>query len=391
MLDFGLARALATEASASTAELSQSPTLTHRMTQAGMILGTAAYMSPEQARGREADRRADVWAFGAVVYEMLAGRRAFAGETISDTLASVMRDEPEWTALPPGLSPRWRRLLERCLAKDPRRRLQAIGEARIALEDLAANPEDSAQVVGAASGPTLARRAALIPWLLAAAAVVALAFTLWRKPPTSPTATEQSIVPAGGQRVAEDIGYLPLAIAPDGRTIAYTVRVGGVLKLRLRRLDTREHRIPARTGRGIALARRQWIGFFDLQDGSLGSWRHAGRTGGRARGPARHGSMMARSYSRASHGPLYRIPESGGAPIAITALDTANPADAPVPVRPGRRTQVSVHHADGGQPRQVRDAGIGAVNVRSGERRHLYKERGVLSGPGRIPRPGPGR
>src|SRR5262245_25745341 len=112
VLDFGLARALDDDADAtrSGSDLSRSPTLTQRMTRAGMILGTAAYMSPEQARGRQVDRRADVWAFGAVVYEMLTARRAFAGETISDTLAAVMRDEPDWSALPEELSPRWQDL-----------------------------------------------------------------------------------------------------------------------------------------------------------------------------------------------------------------------------------------------------------------------------------------
>ncbi len=380
VLDFGLARALATDASGSTAELSQSPTLTQRMTHEGVILGTAAYMSPEQARGREADRRADVWAFGAVVYEMLTGRHAFVGDTISDTLASVMRDEPDWSALPSGLSPRWRRLLVRCLAKDPRRRLQAIGEARIALEDLAANPGDTLPEAGAATGPAPARRAALIPWLLAAAAVVALAVSLWRKPPPAPSATELSIVPAGGQRVAEDISYHPMAIAPDGRAIAYTVRIGGVLKLRLRRLDAREDiEIPGADGaRNMFFSRDgQWIGFFDtrkmckvsvrggtpveladaLQD-RLGTWLDDGTI----------------VYSRETTEPLYRIPESGGTPVAITALDTTRRERThrfPCALDGGPWVVFTVQTVD--SPGGYDDAGIDAVNVRTGERRHLYK------------------
>jgi serine/threonine-protein kinase len=379
VLDFGLARALATETSGSIAELSQSPTLTNPMTQAGVILGTAAYMSPEQARGREADRRADVWAFGAVLYEMLAGRRAFAGETSSEMLAAVMRDEPDWAALPPGLSPRWRRLLERCLAKDPRRRLQAIGEARIALEDLAATPEDSAPMVGA-GGPAPARRAVLAPWFLAAAAVIALAYTLWRKPPTTSTATELSIVPAGGHRVAEDIGYHPMAIAPDGRAIAYTVRVAGVLKLRLRRLDAREDiEIPGADGaRNLFFSRDgQWLGFFDtrkmykvsvrggtpveladaLQD-RLGTWLDDGTI----------------VFSRDVTEPLYRIPESGGAPVAITTLDTTKRERThrlPCALAGGPWVVFTVQTVD--SPGGYDDAGIDAVNVRTGERRHLYK------------------
>ena len=134
VLDFGLARALDTSAGITPAELMNSPTLTQRMTTAGVVLGTAAYMAPEQARGRETDRRADIWAFGAVLFEMLTGRRAFAGETVSDTLASVMRDEPDWSLLPGSLAPFWRPLLARCLTKDVRTRLQAR-LARIALSE----------------------------------------------------------------------------------------------------------------------------------------------------------------------------------------------------------------------------------------------------------------
>ena len=383
VLDFGLARALATETSDSTAELSQSPTLTHRMTQAGVILGTAAYMSPEQARGRETDRRADVWAFGAVIYEMLTGRRAFGGETISEMLAAVMRDEPDWSALPSRLSPRWRRLLERCLAKDPRRRLQAIGEARILLEDLSASPADAPPEAGASTGSPPARRAASVPWLVAAAAAmvaVALAVTLWHGSPSGPAATELSIVPAGGQRVAEDIGYLPIAIAPDGLAIAYTVRLGGVLKLRLRRLDTREDiEIPGADGaRNLFFSRDgQWIGFFDshkmckvsvrggvpveladaIQD-RLGTWLDDGTI----------------VFSSNATDPLCRIPESGGAQVAITKLDTTT----------HERTHRYPSALDGGpwvvftaqtvtSPGGYDDASIDAVSVKTGERRHLYQ------------------
>jgi serine/threonine-protein kinase len=379
VLDFGLARALATEASGATADVSQSPTLTQRMTHAGVILGTAAYMSPEQARGREADRRADVWAFGVILYEMLTARRAFGGETISEMLAAVMRDEPDWSALPAGLSPRWRRLIERCLVKDPRRRLQAIGEARIALEDLAANPEDAAPTAATGIGPPPTRRGALVPWIVAAAAVVALAVTLWRKPPP-PSATELSIVPAGGQNVGEDLSYHPMAIAPDGRSIAYTVRVGGVLKLRLRRLDTRDDiEIPDTDGaRNMFFSRdAEWIGFFDsrkmykvsvrggtpveladaLQD-RLGTWLDDGTI----------------VYSRETTEPLFRIPETGGTPIAITVLDTTKRERThrfPCALDGGPWVVFTVQTVD--RPGGYDDAGIDAVNVRTRERRHLYK------------------
>ena len=135
VLDYGLAKALEGEVTSGTdSELSQSPTLTRQGTQVGVILGTAAYMSPEQAKGKRVDTRADVWAFGAVLYEMLTGRRAFSGEDISDTLAAVLRADPDWGRLPADLSPIFNRFLRLCLVKEPRRRLQAIADFRLALD-----------------------------------------------------------------------------------------------------------------------------------------------------------------------------------------------------------------------------------------------------------------
>ena len=129
VLDFGLAKAWSGDGPGATsaADLSQSPTLAHTGTAAGIILGTAAYMSPEQARGRPVDRRSDVWAFGVLVYEMLTGRRLFEGETVSDVLAAVLTREPDWPALPPGTPAGLRRVLRRCLERDPKRRLRDVG------------------------------------------------------------------------------------------------------------------------------------------------------------------------------------------------------------------------------------------------------------------------
>src|SRR5262245_33512871 len=128
VLDFGLAKALTPDAGSS-ADAMNSPTLTARATQLGVILGTAAYMAPEQAKGKPVDRRADIWAFGCVLFEMLAGRRAFEGEDISDTLASVLKEEPVWSALPADVPPQVLQLLHRCLEKDPKQRLRSIGDA----------------------------------------------------------------------------------------------------------------------------------------------------------------------------------------------------------------------------------------------------------------------
>ncbi len=378
VLDFGLARALDTQASAPVGDLSQSPTITQRMTQAGMILGTAAYMSPEQARGREADRRADIWAFGVVIYEMLTGRSAFAGETISDTLASVMRDDPDWSALPPRLSQRWRVLLQRCLAKEPRQRLQAIGEARIALEDLAAHPEDPA--LSRTYVPPRRRLLRVLSWLIGAAALGLLAVVIWRRPPSVPTAIELSIVPSGGRKISGEVTYQPMAIAPDGKAVAYTVRDGGLLKLRVRRLDTREDReIPGADGAHNQFFSRdgQWIAFFDgrklskvsVRGGTpveltncfrdrLGTWLDDGTI----------------VYSGDVTGPLQRVSEAGGVPTAITRLDSTK----------GERTHRNPCALDGGpwvvftaqtvdSPGDYDDATIDAVSVKTGERRHLFK------------------
>jgi len=133
VLDFGLAKAFEAEA-ISGAAAANSPTLTMEATRAGLILGTAGYMSPEQARGRPVDKRADIWAFGVVLFEMLAGRNTFEGESVSDTLAAVLRADIEWGLLPADTPPPVRRLLERCLERDPKRRLRDVGDAWLLLD-----------------------------------------------------------------------------------------------------------------------------------------------------------------------------------------------------------------------------------------------------------------
>jgi serine/threonine-protein kinase len=166
VLDFGLAKAMSNDALSSS--LSNSPTLSLAATQAGVILGTAAYMSPEQAKGKPVDRRADIWAFGVIVYEMLTGAAMFSGETASETMAQVIMKEPDWAALPAYTPARIRELLRRCLTRDPRMRLRDIGDARIAIEETIAMPQaetSTPSVVSSRSVPVL-RRA--LPWVLVA-------------------------------------------------------------------------------------------------------------------------------------------------------------------------------------------------------------------------------
>ena len=174
VLDFGLAKAVSSD---SAADPMNSPTLTARATQLGMILGTAAYMSPEQAKGRGTDKRADIWAFGAVLYEMLSGRRAFEGEDVSETLASVLRQDIDLSALPATTPEVLRGLIARCLERDPKRRLRDIGEARLALETNAAVAAPRA-AAPATTPTTRARRFGLVH-AIAGVLVVALAIMAW--------------------------------------------------------------------------------------------------------------------------------------------------------------------------------------------------------------------
>jgi len=141
ILDFGLAKALQGEPLATDA--SKSPTLTNQMTQAGVILGTAAYMAPEQAKGRSVDRRADIWAFGCILYECVTAKAVFHSETITETLASVLKNEPDWNSVPKGINRRIKDLMQRCLEKDPRQRLHDIADARIEIDDAIASPPDA--------------------------------------------------------------------------------------------------------------------------------------------------------------------------------------------------------------------------------------------------------
>jgi eukaryotic-like serine/threonine-protein kinase len=163
LLDFGLATML--ESDATSKDIASSPTITRMMTRDGIILGTAPYMSPEQAKGKTADRRSDIWSFGCVLYEMLAGKMAFGGETVTDALACVIKSEPDWSLLPPGTPLRTRKLLQRCLKKDSKQRLQAIGDARIAIEEAISGADRDAFV----SSPSAAKpsRRRLLPWVAA--------------------------------------------------------------------------------------------------------------------------------------------------------------------------------------------------------------------------------
>jgi serine/threonine protein kinase/Tol biopolymer transport system component len=241
VLDFGLAKALDRGAAAN-ADAMNSPTLSMHATQAGIILGTAAYMSPEQAAGKPVDKRSDVWAFGVVVLEMLTGRPVFTGETVSHVLASVLKSEPDWTVLPITTPPPVRRLLRRCLEKDRRRRLADLADARLEIEEaLTAASEIDTSVVPRGSAPRSAGSSAL-PWAATGLFAIALVFMLWapwRKLPPSPAPLRLSAELGADISIVNHGDAADVTLSPDGTLLAFVARkeAGGGDQLYLRRLD----------------------------------------------------------------------------------------------------------------------------------------------------------
>jgi eukaryotic-like serine/threonine-protein kinase len=240
VLDFGLAKAI--EGDPSSMDISTSPTISRMATLAGVLLGTAAYMSPEQAKGKAVDRRADIWAFACVLYEMLSGKMAFSGETVSDTLAAVIRAEPDWAQLPAATPIRVRVLLQRCLQKDPKQRLQAIGDARIALDEVLSGAPDPALAGIPQTAVSHWRR--VLPWAVAALFVLTtalLAFIHFRGKPTVPAELMRLEIPLPEDTTA-DLGGV-FALSPDGRQLAFVVAGSdGVSRLWVRPLDSLEAR-----------------------------------------------------------------------------------------------------------------------------------------------------
>lgn len=211
VLDFGLAKALAGENRPSNAQ-------SHGETREGVVVGTAAYMSPEQARGLPVDRRTDIWAFGVVLFEMLAGHRPFRGETVTDTLASILTAEPEWDELPAAVTPGLARLLRRSLQKDPRRRLQSIGDARVQIEDLLEEGQEDR-----VDGPLAVRRTHRTVLVWAVVVLAALAVGMFGAPlllvrqPASPPFSFSVVPPPGASLATEESPV----ISPDGRRLAF--------------------------------------------------------------------------------------------------------------------------------------------------------------------------
>ena len=253
VLDFGLAKALAGDPLASPASLTNSPTLTSplNVTGVGVLLGTAAYMAPEQARGRAVDKRSDIWAFGCVLYEMLTGRRAFGGEDVSITLAEIIRGDVDWAAVPTQVPPGIRRVLEQCLQKDARQRFRDIGDVRLAL-DGAFDVEVVRQPSNGARSPW--RRA--LPWTAAAMLSALTGGVVWLTaiPTPAPLPITRFAITPGSQ-------LTDVAISPDGKTLAY-VTAGQLFVRPIDRIDA----VPFPTLGSIAQPffspDGSWVGYF---------------------------------------------------------------------------------------------------------------------------------
>ena len=325
VLDFGLAKGL--DAPVSSGDPSASPTVTSLGTMAGVILGTAAYMSPEQARGQTADRRADVWSFGVLLYEMLSGARPFEGNTISDTLAAVLRAEPDWEQIGPRTPAAVQRLVRRCLLKDPRRRLQSIGEARVRIEDAIADPDgfaDASDRPPVGETGTAPSRGGRLGWIVAALALagcVAL-FAVWRM-------SAREALP----RLRSEVVLTPLVantatssmrLLPGGHRIVYAGDKDGVIKLWLRDFSELEARVlPGTEGGhpGTFSPDGQWLVFFSDRE-------------------------------------MKKLAISGGASISLAPVTTTPRGaswaeDGYIYYAPGTSHGIMRVHADGGEPEEI--------------------------------------
>ena len=392
VLDFGLAKALEGEAGAGggSSQLSHSPTMSRHMTEAGMIMGTAAYMSPEQARGRTVDKRADIWSFGVVVFEMLASERLFAGDTVSDVLAAVLRQEIDWTRLPATVPPRLRELLRRCLEKDVKQRLQAIGEARIALAQAA--DRNNASAIAASAAPSRVQGGGFRgapAWGIAIVALVGWATTaiiLTRRAPvgTSDLRTSLALPDGVGIPIATYYGSQSLAtlvLSPRGDQAAFVGwREGEGGALYLRRFDSFDTVRLTRTegatapffspdGGRLAFFARGRLWRIDLPGGVPkdlapaaassvgGSWGDDGAI------------VYAPNYAEG----LWTVPAEGGTPRPLTKLDSAAgelshrwPC-----VLPGGASVLFVIKLSSNET--LDDARIAVADVRTGEHRVLVE------------------
>ena len=290
VLDFGLAKAFAQDGGH---DLSSMATVTVAGTEEGRILGTPAYMSPEQARGKPVDKRTDIWAFGCVSYEMLTGKQAFQGDTLSDCMTTVLGREPDWQALPSSTPSKIGDLLRRCLQKDPQRRLRDIGDARyIEIEEaLSTHPLTELVVSGLLNRTVL--RWVLLSGLACVFIGAVTGIAVWNFKPR-PTQEPQPLVrmiitPPGERLLGGEAGTPVLALSPDGTRLVSVVRLGGTTQLYVRRLDQLQFQaIPGTEGamNPFFSPDGQWIGFYSVPEAKLEKFSVGG---GPPRVSVRHG------------------------------------------------------------------------------------------------------
>ena len=371
VLDFGLAKALEgdTHAAAKGSQISHSPTMSRNMTEMGVILGTAAYMSPEQARGKAVDKRADIWSFGVVLFEMLSGRRLFAGETVSDTLAAVLKTDPDWALLPRSTPSGVTGLLRRCLERDPKQRLRDIGEARYHLEPSAVRASSSPPVAKAAAVPTALLR---LPWLLSVGLALAL-LALWStrgptRPPGGPF--RQFAIDLPWQTVPNWNDF-DVALSHDGSKIAYYGRHDNDVEVYVRSLDslTATPLAEARQADAVVFSPDgEWLALHDPH-----GLRKVSIHGGRAQTLIKVDERFSGGLSWGADGNilmgdregLHRISALGGAVAPVTRVDASTGETGhwdPFYLPDGRHALMSVSRRDGENSIALVDVERGTYN-----------------------------
>ena len=381
VLDFGLAKAIGGEATIAAASLQNSPTITlPAMTRIGVILGTAAYMAPEQARGKLIDRRVDIWAFGCVLYEMLTGKRPFDGDTVTDVLSAIVAREPDWAALPGDLPRPVARLLRRCLEKDPRKRLRDIGEARVLFEMPLTVDEEPPRPAAAAGAQF---RGWAIRLLTAAVALLALAlgFLIATRPRPLPMTSGQltrfDVQPPDASAMLS-LAFRPtVALSADGGTAAFVAASQGVDRIYVRTRSEPTPRLVRGSERGVGPALSpdgKWLAFF--ADGALRKAPIDGEAVTIATGRDIRGIAWAEDgtlfFAPDATTHLVNMPAAGGAMRPVTTLAAGERTHRWPQVLPGGR---SVLFTVGtlASPDSYDAGDIDAVIVATGERRTVVK------------------
>jgi len=374
VLDFGLAKAMV-DAPESTPTLSNSPTLSLAATQAGVILGTAAYMAPEQAKGTEADSRSDVFSFGCVLYEMLTGRPAFHGESVSEILAAVLIREVDLSGLPADLNPRIPDLLRRCLQKNPKRRWQAIGDLRAELETIVSAPRSVAVPISSTIYSSAIWRR-LLPVAIVALLIIVAGVTGWRLKPSAPAlVTRFPLVLPEDQAFIRTPSHL-IAISPDGTKLVYAASgklfLRDMSQMQARPVQGASDNDPVRP---FFSPDSQWIGFYSFRDSALEKVAIAGGatiTICKTNGPTTaywNGNEIV--FHELGKG-ILRVPADGGQPEILVRLKREEGSAYHPQIVDGGRAVLFTLTPPGEQPRWD-EAQIVVQSLASGERRVIVR------------------